>query len=261
MKEIRYVAAFTLAVTISVMTSGCSSFRHASNDMGKWKADPLLPEMNGPIDLISLLSNGERKTLSTEEEPFDLQLTKELARFNSVDSNLLPAKRNLLQDRIKVAADQLCDVYKSDVMRKQARANFWLGTTSLFLGTAGALVKGLDAARVLSGGAAFTTGVRSEYNQDFYLDQTIVVITKAIDQRQKEIYALAIANREKRIEEYSVLQAVDDMSRYHASCSLAAALALTEKAVQSYDVLQAAKAAAQAEAEFKKLGKAPATQP
>lgn len=249
------LSSTSFVIALSVAVSGCAGFRKASNDMGKWTPDPLMPRLDAPVDLIALLSNGERATTDIATIPFDVQLAKEIALFNAGNQDTAVARRNLLQDRIKVSADQICDEYKSNVMRKQARANFWLGTTSLFLGTAGALVKGLDAARALSGGAAFTTGVRSEYNQDYYLDQTIAVITKAIDQKQKEIYAIAQSKREKGLAEYSVVQAVDDISRYHASCSLSGALSLTDKAVQSYDVVKAVREAVAAETEFKKIGK------
>ena len=212
--------------------------------MGKWIPDPLTPPLNAPIDLISILSNGERTTQYGETVSFDAQFDREIASFNARDLDNIEARRNLLQDRLKVSADQLCDEYKSNVMRKQARANFWLGTTSLLLGSAGALAKGLDTARALSGAAAFATGVRSEYNQDFYLDQTIAVVAKAIDKRQKEILVETVPARLLPIKQYSVVNAIDDMSRYHASCSLAGALALADKAIQNYDIFKGAEDAA-----------------
>lgn len=246
----RATAVFLVFFCVSL--SGCAAFRQASNDMGKWVSDPLVPTMTAPVDLISLLSGGARATNTSTS--FAAQFEREVAEFNAADGSTAVQRRNLIQDRMKVSADQLCDDYKANIMRKQARANFWLGTTSLFLGSAGALAKGVDAARALAGGAAFSTGVRSEYNQDFFLDQTVAVIAKAIDQRQREIYGAAQSRRVQPLADYSVIQAIDDISRYHAACSLAGALSLTEKAVQSYNVLKAVEEAIKADAEFKKLG-------
>lgn len=250
------IGAYIFIILALFATGGCTSLRHASNDMGKWVSDPLMPPMTAPVDLISLLSEGERTT--DESKPFVSQFEKEVKLFNSTSGVASPAKRNLLQDRLKVSADQLCDDYKANIMRKQARSNFWLGTASLFLGSAGALTKSVDAARALAGGSAFATGVRSEYNQDFFLDQTVAVIAKAIDQKQSEIIGVVQAKRTQQLAEYSIIQAIDDMSRYHAACSLAGALSLTEKAVQTYDVTKAVKDAIAASAEYKKLGTVPA---
>lgn len=238
--------------------TGCSGLRKVSNDMGEWTSDPVMPKMTAQVDLISLLSNGVRTTSVEGSITFEKQFEIEIANFNSGDASTLRARRNLIQDRIKVSADQLCDEYKNDIMRKQARANFWLGSTSLFLGSAGALSKGVNTARWLSGGAAFATGVRSEYNQTFFLDQTIAVIAKAIDKRQLELAGVMAAKRDKSVADYSIVQAIDDISRYHASCSIAGALALTESAVQSYDVNVAVKKAIDATEAFKKLSPADA---
>lgn len=242
-------------VVLAVLTglTGCSGLRKASNDMGEWTSDPVMPKMTAQVDLISLLSNGVRSTSVDGSMTFEKQFEIEIASFNGGDASSLRGRRNLIQDRIKVSADQLCDEYKNDIMRKQARANFWLGSTSLFLGSAGALSKGVNTARWLSGSAAFATGVRSEYNQTFFLDQTIAVIAKAIDKRQLELAGLMAAKRNKSVADYSIIQAIDDMSRYHASCSIAGALALTESAVQSYDVNVAVKKAIDAAEAFKTL--------
>lgn len=119
-------------------TSGCASFRQASNDMGKWTSDPLVPPMAAPVDLISLLSEGKRATEA--EGSFATQFEKEVYVFNSTnaDPTVSKLKRNLIQDRMKISADQLCDDYKANIMRKQARSNFWLGTASRAIASANA---------------------------------------------------------------------------------------------------------------------------
>lgn len=238
MKSVRSALMASAGAALFGLLSGCAGFQekvHGTEDLStdKWVSGPLMPPLTAPVDLVSLLTDG--KDASDGSAAFAPQFERAVSFFNRFSQETLVLRRNLLQDRLKVSADQLCDQYKANIMRKQSRSNFWLGTASLFLGSAGALAKSADAARALSGGAALATGVRSEYNQDYFLDQTAAVITKAIDQRQAEIIGLAQVKRQAQITDYSMIQAIDDISRYHAACSLAGALSLTEKAVQIYD--------------------------
>lgn len=103
--------------------------------------------------------------------------------------------------------------------------------------------------------------MRSEYNQDFYLDQTITVIAKSIDKRQQELYLQIAVRRALEVSDYSVMEAIDDMVRYHGTCSLVSALAFTEKAIASYDVLNGIKIAKAAKDEFDKLMPSPMPAP
>lgn len=238
---------------------GCANVRHASDSMGKWNPDELMPSLGKPVDIISLLSEGTRRTPPAAEKGkdpesgFDEIFQNELVIFSKLDPAEQKRRRNLVQDRLKTSSDELCDQYKSNVLRKQARANFWLGTTSLFLGSAGALAKGVDTARALSGGAAFFTGVRSEYNQDYFLDQTITVIAKSIEKRQQEIALEVNVKRDNDSSTYSVLQAINDIGRYHHACSLVAALSFADKAVTSYNISRSVQDAAEAQIAFRRL--------
>lgn len=246
------IPLFALAISFT----GCSSLRKASDSMGKWSADELTPGLAEPVDIISLLTKGQ---VSSPENPasFNAAFDAAIVTFNANEPATQKLLRNQIQDRLKVSADQLCDEYKANVIRKQARGNFWLGTTSLFLGTTGALVKGIDAARSLSGSAAFFTGIRSEYNQDFYLDQTIAVISKAIDKRQIELYQSFKPSRDLEVSDYTVIRAINDISNYHAACSLHSAISFTDKAVEKFDLTRSAQEAEKINAEFNKLKSPP----
>lgn len=77
---------------------------------------------------------------------------------------------------------------------------------------------------------------------------------KAIEQQRNEIWASIIGRREKSVDEYSIIAALDDMSRYHAACSLEGAILLADKAVQSYDIKKSIREAVEAEKAFKQMG-------
>jgi hypothetical protein len=218
---------------------GCGSLRDAERNMVKYRADPITVERSETVDVIAILSGGAKTTAEIDGPNFDKELQALAIVFESSDPTTAVARRNLLQDRLRIAADSRCEEYKTVMFSKQARANFWLGTTSLLFGAAGAATSTIDVARSFAGASALFTGVRSEYNQSYYLDKTVHVLTKAITQRQSEAWTAIDVNRALTLKQYSVLQAIRDVSKYHAACSLTGALELADKAIESYDVNRA----------------------
>lgn len=220
--------------------SGCGSLRDAERNMVKYRADPISKERSDTVDVVALISNGTRRLADIEGADFDRELQALAIGFENVDPKSAVIRRNLVQDRLRIAADDRCEEYKAIMLSKQARANFWLGTTSLLFGAAGAATSSVDIARAFSGTSALFTGVRSEYNQSYYLDKTINVLSKAIAQRQAEEWKVIDLRRKEPLTEYSILQALRDVSKYHAACSLTGALELADKAIETYDVVRAA---------------------
>jgi hypothetical protein len=215
---------------------GCESLRDAERNMVKYRADPIIAEKNETVDVIAIISNGTKTTAGIAGPDFDKELQALAIAFEGTNAPQAVARRNLLQDRLRIAADARCEEYKTIMFSKQARANFWLGATSLLFGAAGAATSTIDVARSFAGASALFTGVRSEYNQSYYLDKTITVLTKAITQRQTEAWTAIDVNRSLPVAQYSVLQAIRDVSKYHSACSLTGALELADKAIESYDV-------------------------
>ena len=89
---------------------------------------------------------------------------------------------------------------------------------------AGAIFTGVNTVRALSGTASIISGVRSEFNEDYFANRTIQVLAAGFDKKRERKYQ-AIQRRQKDdIADYTVENAVKDAADYHAQCTLIAGL-------------------------------------
>lgn len=251
-----------VACGVLLATPGCSSLRRGVDAIGKWAADPLVRSDVEQVDLLMLLnenlpalpaSAAAGASPVAETRPYGQQLEAALARAEQLAQDDYASLRRTLLQVLRRQSNLLCQEYKLDLLRKQARGNFLLGTASLFLGTAGALVPHVQSARVLSGAGAFSTGLRSEVHQDYYADKTATVLSKAIDKKREFQWRLIEANADQPKSRYSLRGALADMEEYHATCSLIGALSELERAIDTIDVLQSVDAAASAARKYQDL--------
>ncbi len=141
-----------------------------------------------------------------------------------------PFTRNVIQDRIIAASDQRCNVFLNYIQRHKAATNFGLGSLTSLLAGGGAIATGATAARALAGSAGIASGVRAEYDQNYYYNQTVSIITKGINQRRKVLLDEIDVQRqkyEKTVALYTVERAIGDALRYHGACSIMAGLEQT----------------------------------
>ncbi len=147
--------------------------------------------------------------------------------------------RNRMQDYLIASSNEQCRIYKGKLRTASAEPNFWFGTFATLLGGAGAVTKSIEGARTLAGLAAAATGVRAEYNQDFFASQTADIIIGAINSSRKDKLAEINGARgddgATALEKYTVERAVADAIEYHAKCSIAAGLTHANKALIQYD--------------------------
>lgn len=157
-------------------------------------------------------------------------------------------RRNTIQDRLLAAADRRCNVYLAYIQRQHAAASFTLGSLTSLLGGAGAIATGASTARALAGSAGILSGVRAEYEQSYFLNQTTNIIAAGIRTRRDtllgEIDKLRGDAARATIERYTVERAVADAMRYNGACSLLAGLEQTSVTVNAQAGLEAALKAA-----------------
>lgn len=151
--------------------------------------------------------------------------------FDEDSGRNTPQRRNNIQDRLLAASDQRCNVYLTYIQRHYSASNFLFGSLTTVLGGAGALVTGAGAARALAGSAGVVSGVRAEYDQSYFYNQTINVISQGIRQRRKDILGEINSENTGRgtsgsrdTTAYTVEAAVRDAIRYHGACSVVAGL-------------------------------------
>nr|VFJ97599.1 MAG: hypothetical protein BECKLFY1418A_GA0070994_107111 [Candidatus Kentron sp. LFY] len=133
------------------------------------------------------------------------------------------------------ASEQRCNVYKIYLKRLHGKGNFYTGSLATILGGAGAIVTGVDGARILSGLAGITSGVRAEFNQAVFVNLAIPVITKGIESRRNDIRQKIKTERGNDLTSYTVEAAIGDAIRYHGACSIIAGLEQAEDAIQELD--------------------------
>jgi hypothetical protein len=140
-------------------------------------------------------------------------------------------RRNQVQERIRAASDNRCNLYKAYMKNLHTRINFLMGATTTILGGAGAIVGGA-AARTYAGAAGVVSGVRSEFDQAYYSRKTFGLVATGIDKRREELHNKMKKKRKYDIADYTVEEAVSDAILYHGACSMDSGLDEAAKAMQ-----------------------------
>lgn len=144
--------------------------------------------------------------------------------------------RNTLQERLLMSSEQRCSAFKIGLQREFSRTNFGLGVLSTLAGTAGALVNSVSAARNWAGTAAVSSGVRAEFNQDFFANLAAHVVIDGVDKRRREVYEqIQSHGQAKAYADYPVEAAIKDALYYHGQCSVAAGFQMAADAIKLYD--------------------------
>lgn len=144
--------------------------------------------------------------------------------------------RNAMQERLLASSEQRCSAFKIGLQRSFSRTNFGLGILTTMAGTAGALVSSVGAARNWAGTAAISSGVRAEYNQDFFSNLAAHVVIEGIDKRRRDVYQqIQHAGQAKAYADYPVEAAIKDAMFYHGQCSVAAGFQQAADAIRLFD--------------------------
>jgi hypothetical protein len=142
-------------------------------------------------------------------------------------------RRNSVQSAIISASDAACDQYKRSLNREYSTSNFNFGSFATIAGGLGAAAADGGTSRGLAALAGITSGVRAEYNDAFFRNKVVELLTKAMDisrTRKRE----EIRRRSAQIlADYSVENAIGDSIIYNAQCSLVAGLQETSESLQT----------------------------
>lgn len=175
---------------------------------------------------------GEFQTKVIDVQINDLTARVAQAQKSSAFLEFQRRRRNQVQSSFMAASDAACDYYKRNLNRDFSRSNFAFGSVATIAGGLGAILTDEDASRALSGLAGITSGIRAEYNDAFFRNKVVELLTKAI----------AIAQERKREEvrrrgvqitaDYSMEDALNDAVLYNSQCSLIAGLQETSESLQ-----------------------------
>jgi hypothetical protein len=141
-------------------------------------------------------------------------------------------RRNQVQSSFMSASDAACDYYKRNLNRDFSRSNFFFGSIATIAGGLGAVLTDEGTSRALAGASGVTSGLRAEYNDAFFRNKVVELLTKAIgiaQERKRE----EIRRRGVQITaDYSMEDALNDGVLYNAQCSLIAGLQETSESLQ-----------------------------
>ena len=163
----------------------------------------------------------------TENESFTLNIR--VGSLEKEDRSALPVlaqrlRRNQIQERIIAASNQRCSDYKKLLKSLDSETNFGLGSLTTILGGVGAIVTNVDTVRSLAGAAGITSGVQAQFNQDYFANLTIQVLTNGFESKRREIYNDIKTSQALNVDNYNIQAAVKDAISYHDNCSLNAGL-------------------------------------
>lgn len=233
-KKIKPVCLIIVSAVMLLNMTSCN-YRNLNlnrEELTTFGPKPLIDDCFEKID-IALLLNPEGQRIEENDE-LDIKRDKIEKAFIAFYKNPIDQKRrrNSIQERILSASVQRCGEYKNFLKQFESGTNFFLGSMTTAVAGAGAIFTGLDTVRALSGTAAIISGVRAEFNEDYFSNQTVQVLTNGFESKRDELYEKILNRRNQSITRYPVEAAIKDAIEYHASCSLIAGLEQAALAIE-----------------------------
>jgi hypothetical protein len=152
----------------------------------------------------------------------------------------LQYRRNDLQDRIIAASNQRCGAFLRVLVSSKSQTQMgWGGLASLLSGAA-TVTTPATAARVLSAGSTISNGYLSLYNEAYFNNLTINVISAGISKQREGHLQYMTGERKKEMKDYPVNRAIADALSYHAACNIISGLEAAATATNAADAIKVA---------------------
>ena len=163
-----------------------------------------------------------------------------LADFRSSLLSLLAAtqaqlkyRRNDLQDRIIAASNQRCGTYLRVLMSSKSQNQMGMGSLTTLLSGAATVTTPISAARLLTAGSTVTSGVMGVYNEAYFNNLTVNVISAGIAKHREGLLQYMDAGRGKDMKAYPVNRAIADALSYHEACNIVTGLQAASSATNA----------------------------
>jgi len=217
--------------------SGCSSIRKLTTP-----DDENLLSGAGSIMKSSTSGTGAVSTEGFEEIDLQVLLTKyELA--NPVDVGKQQAiqvdeykyRRNDLQERLITASNQRCSAYIRTIVSSKSQTQIgWTGLATLLAGAAAVVPHALTA-KALAAGSSVSTGLLSTYNEAYFNNLAVTVVSSGISKQRESILASISTYKNRSLAEYPINAAIADALAYHAACNIVSGMEAAAKATSNAD--------------------------
>jgi hypothetical protein len=156
----------------------------------------------------------------------------------AIDTALLKYRRNELQDRIIAASNQRCGSYLRVLVASRGQAETLWGSLSVLLGATATAIAHPLTIKAFAAGSTVSSGVLSKYNEAYFQNLTVSVISGGITRQRQEILKAIDAQRTRGLVEYPVNRAVADALSYHSACNVVSGLEAAAAATKGAGSMQ-----------------------
>lgn len=136
----------------------------------------------------------------------------------------LKYQRNELQDRIIAASNQKCGMYLRMLASSKAESQLTWSGLAVFLSCAAAVVTPVNTAKALSAGSTVSNGILAQYNEAYFNNLAINVISSGITSQREGILLQINQKKTDDLIEYPVNRAIADAVQYHSVCNIISGL-------------------------------------
>lgn len=229
-----YIMRILSVLSFVFLMVGCSSIRHYTAP-----DDENLLSGAGSV-AVGKKADGSAKDSTEAFEMVDIDKLLKAYGFENPDavSKQLASieewkyKRNDLQDRLLAASNQRCGAYLRMLTSSKSQTQMGWSGLSLFLSSAASVTSPASAVKILSAGSAVSTGFLSLYNEAYFNNMTINIISTGIAKQREGLLSQITAQRREPLSEYPVNRAIADALVYHSACSIIAGLDAAAAATQ-----------------------------
>jgi hypothetical protein len=217
--------------------SGCTSIRAVTTPDDKnllsgagsimknptGKGDKVSTEGFEEIDLESLLTT------------YELTDPVEVGRQQTNKGDEYKYRRNDLQERLISASNQRCSAYIRTIVSSKSQTQMgWTGLAILLSGAAAVVPHALTA-KALAAGGTVSTGLLSTYNEAYFNNLAITVVSSGISKQRESILASISRFKSEPLSNYPINAAIADALAYHAACNIVSGMEAAAKATIAAD--------------------------
>lgn len=229
-----FVKIMSVSMIVAFMfVSGCAgdiTEQHVREHASESSVRPMLDqdvEHFNDSQLISVLTQGNTANITGNN---DDKLNQAFSAANKGDEATAKAKRAQIQDRLIIASNSSCNVYKAYLKQIDININESLGILTTVFSGAGALITG-TVGKIFQGVGSASTSAKTQLIQSIFSTFTTSVIVPCIDKKRAELYQGMLDNRTLSMASYTVEGAIADVIKYHGACSLDTGIACAQESV------------------------------
>ena len=203
-----------LALLPVIFLSGCAQFRELT----------MPPEKNLLSGAGIIMKRENAEQVDVDALVKELKLSDQQMIGAQPGWDVLKYRRNELQSKLIMASNQRCGLYLREITAAKAQTNMGWGSLSLLLAGAASVVSHVETAKALAAGAAVATGTNAIYDQTYFNNLAVGVISAGITKQREGILTQINNKSNLDLVAYPVNRAVADALQYHSACNIISGL-------------------------------------